>query len=185
MSGMFVSPTLPDVTPLRLERPKSPCVCALKPMPMPPSDADAKYVSEDCRVSLWTRLYHPDKDLWDWCNPVTTQLLCQPEYGSQDNFEKIPSIRPWIFTLSRRASVEFNGSGRMTFARLGTGRPTHMVIAKERRWNFLRKAINDQTDPPAHARPTGELLPGVSHRRPLQPHPGDGWRQGASLDLSL
>ena len=44
------------------------------------------------------------------------------------------------------------------------------------------KALNDQTDPTwPHAHVRLELLPGVSHRLPLQPHPGDGWRQVRAL----
>ena len=104
--------------------PKEPTVCATE------ADANAaitmqmlKYVSGGLPgLFMDVRLYHPDKDLWDWCNSGNhSSYYANLSMDPKDNFEKItfhPALD--LYFKSGGASVEFNAAAaEMTFARLG------------------------------------------------------------------
>ncbi len=68
------------------------------------------------------RLYHPDRDLWDWCNSGNhASWYAARSFEPAENFEKVtfhPALE--FYFKAGGASVEFDAAaGPMTFARLG------------------------------------------------------------------
>lgn len=136
--------------------PKEPMVCA--------TEADAfaavtmqllKYVSGGLpTLFMDVRLYHPDLDIWDWCNSGNhASWYAAQSYDPAENFRKItfhPALE--FYFKAGGASVEFDAApGQMTFARLGLwdGKP-YMVIVRGDSLDLpaeQRKALNAQTDP--------------------------------------
>jgi len=136
--------------------PKEPVVCA--------TEADAyaaltmqamKYLSGGLpTLFMDVRLYHPDRDLWDWCNSGNhASWYAARSDDPKRNFAKVtfhPAME--FYFKAGGASVEFDAApGEMTFARLGLwdDRP-YMVIARGEAVELPaeeRKAINAQTDP--------------------------------------
>ncbi|HHY97733.1 MAG TPA: hypothetical protein GX509_03225 [Firmicutes bacterium] len=136
--------------------PKEPMVCA--------TEADSyaaltmqvlKYISGGLSTLFMdVRLYHPDKDIWDWCNSGNhssyyASLSMKPE----ENFKKI-TFHPAMeyYFKAGGASVEFDAAAsKMTFARLGVwDEKPYMVIMSGESLELPeneRKALNAQTDP--------------------------------------
>ncbi len=136
--------------------PKEPVVCA--------TEADAyaavtmqmlKYISGGLpTLFMDVRLYHPDRDLWDWCNSGNhASWYAARSDDPAENFEKI-SFHPALefYFKAGGASVEFDAApGEMTFARLGLwdDKP-YMVIMLGEALELPpaeRKALNAMTDP--------------------------------------
>jgi len=136
--------------------PKEPTVCA--------TEADAyaavtmqlmKYASGGLpTLFMDVRLYHPDKDLWDWCNSGNhSSWYAAQSMDPKENFAKIrlhPALE--FYFKAGGASVEFDAApGEMTFARLGLwDQKPFMVIVRGESLELPaeeRKAINEQTDP--------------------------------------
>jgi L-fucose isomerase len=136
--------------------PKEPTVCA--------TEADAfaavtmqlmKYATGGLpTIFMDVRLYHPDRDLWDWCNSGNHASW----YAAQSddpavNFKTItlhPALK--FYFKAGGASVEFDARpGRMTFARLGLwDERLFMVIVGGEALRLsaeTRRALNAQTDP--------------------------------------
>jgi len=68
------------------------------------------------------RLYHPDRDLWDWCNSGNhASWYAARSFEPEENFKTItfhPALE--FYFKAGGASVEFDAApGKMTFARLG------------------------------------------------------------------
>jgi len=135
---------------------KEPTVCA--------TEADAyaavtmqlmKYVSGGLpTLFMDVRLYHPDKDLWDWCNSGNhASWYAAQSMDPKENFAKVhlhPALE--FYFKAGGASVEFDAApGTMTFARLGLwNEKPFMVIVRGESLGLSaeeRKAINDQTNP--------------------------------------
>lgn len=150
--------------------PKEPVVCA--------TEADAyaavtmqmlKYISGGLpTLFMDVRLYHPDKDLWDWCNSGNhSSYYAAQSMDPKDNFAKItfhPALE--FYFKAGGASVEFDAApGEMTFARLGlwNNEKLYMVIMHGESLDLPaeeRRAINAQTDPTwphVHARIDGSF----------------------------
>jgi tRNA nucleotidyltransferase/poly(A) polymerase/L-fucose isomerase-like protein len=148
--------------------PKEPIVCA--------TEADSyaamtmqvlKYISGGLpTLFMDVRLYHPDKDLWDWCNSGNhSSYYAARSMEPKDNFQHItfhPAME--FYFKAGGASVEFNaGPGELTFARLGlwNSDQLYMVIMRGESLDLTedeRKALNAQTDPTwphVHARIEG------------------------------
>ncbi|MBA7509802.1 L-fucose isomerase [subsurface metagenome] len=135
---------------------KEPTVCA--------TEADAyaavtmqllKYISGGLPILFMdVRLYHPDKDIWDFCNSGNhSSWYASQSFDPAENFKKI-TFHPALdfYFKAGGASVEFDAaSGQMTFARLGLWEDKpYMVIVRGESLNLQaeeRKKINDQTDP--------------------------------------
>jgi len=136
--------------------PKEPTVCA--------TEADAyaaitmqmlKYISGGLPVLFMdVRLYHPDKDIWDWCNSGNhASWYAAQSFDPKKNFNKVtfhPALE--FYFKAGGASVGFDAApGPMTFARLGLwDDKLYMVIVKGESLDLLseeRKKINQQTDP--------------------------------------
>ena len=100
------------------------------------------------------RLYHPDLDLWDWCNSGNhSSWFASHSFNPEDNFEKItfhPALE--FYFKAGGASVEFDAApGQYTFARLGLWdeRP-YMIIVRGEGLDLSakeRKRLNEMTDP--------------------------------------
>jgi len=136
--------------------PKEPTVCA--------TEADAyaavtmqlmKYLSGGYpTLFMDVRLYHPDKDLWDWCNSGNhASYFAAQSVTPRKNFQTI-SLHPALkyYFKAGGASVEFDAMpGPMTFARLGLWdeKPFMVIIAGEavKLPAKTRKALNEQTNP--------------------------------------
>jgi len=136
--------------------PKEPTVCA--------TEADAyaaltmqmlKYISRGLPVLFMdVRLYHPDKDIWDWCNSGNhASWYAAQSFDPVENFKKI-SFHPALefYFKAGGASVEFDAApGPMTFARLGLwDDQLYMVMVKGESLDLSpeeRQTINQQTDP--------------------------------------
>ena len=136
--------------------PKEPTVCA--------TEADAyaaitmqllKYVSGGLpTLFMDVRLYHPDRDIWDFCNSGNhASFYAQRSFDPKDNFKHItlyPALE--FYFKAGGASVSFDaGPGELTFARLGLwdDKP-YLVMAKGEVVDLPedeRKKIDDQTDP--------------------------------------
>ena len=136
--------------------PKEPTVCA--------TEADAyaaitmqllKYVSGGLpTLFMDVRLYHPDRDIWDFCNSGNhASFYAQRSFDPEDNFKHItlyPALE--FYFKAGGASVSFDaGPGELTFARLGLwdDKP-YLVMAKGEVVDLPedeRKKIDDQTDP--------------------------------------
>ncbi len=148
---------------------KEPTVCA--------TEADAysamtmqmlKYVSGGLpTLFMDVRLYHPEKDIWDWCNSGNhSSYYSKMSMDPEENFEKItfhPALE--FYFKAGGASVEFNAApGEMTFARLGLwDEEPYMVIMSGESLDLPeeeRKALNEETDPTwphVHARIDGSF----------------------------
>ncbi len=136
--------------------PKEPCVCA--------TEADSfaaltmqllKYVTGGLPVLFMdVRLYHPDRDLWDWCNSGNhASYYAECSFVPEENFRHI-TFHPAMeyYFKAGGASVEFDAApGPMTFARLGLWDDAiYMVIAAGEVVDLPaaeRKALNAETDP--------------------------------------
>ncbi|MCD6083806.1 L-fucose/L-arabinose isomerase family protein [Candidatus Aerophobetes bacterium] len=136
--------------------PKEPTVCA--------TEADAyaaitmqllKYVSGGLpTLFMDVRLYHPDRDIWDFCNSGNhASFYAQRSFDPEDNFKHItlyPALE--FYFKAGGASVSFDaGPGELTFARLGLwdDKP-YLVMAKGEVVDLPedeRKKIDAQTDP--------------------------------------
>jgi len=136
--------------------PKEPTVCA--------TEADAfaaltmqalKYASGGLpTLFMDVRLYHPDRDLWDFCNSGNhASWYASRSMDPRENFKKVtfhPALE--FYFKAGGASVEFDAApGEMTFARIGLwdDRP-YMVIALGESLGLPqeeRSALNAQTNP--------------------------------------
>ncbi|MFH1006587.1 MAG: fucose isomerase [Candidatus Latescibacterota bacterium] len=136
--------------------PKEPTVCA--------TEADAyaavtmqllKYISGGLpSLFMDVRLYHPESDLWDWCNSGNhASYYAAQSMDPKDNFAKVtfhPALK--FYFKAGGASVEFDAApGPMTFCRLGLwDEKPYMVIVSGQNAELSageRKRINDQTNP--------------------------------------
>ena len=114
-----------------------------------------KYISGGLPVLFMdVRLYHPDLDVWDFCNSGNhSSFYASLSNNPADNFEKI-TLHPALefYFKAGGASVEFNAAPcPLTFARLGLwdDKP-YMVIIKGESLSLpedVRKKINSETDP--------------------------------------
>ncbi len=104
--------------------PKESVVCATE------ADADAaltmqlmKYITGGLpTLFMDVRLYHPDLDLWDWCNSGNhASYYAAQSMNPEENFKTVtfhPALE--FYFKAGGASVEFDAKpGEMTFARLG------------------------------------------------------------------
>ncbi len=135
---------------------KEPTVCA--------TEADSlaavtmqllKYISGGLPVLFMdVRLYHPDKDLWDFCNSGNhASWYASRSMDPKENFKKI-TFHPALeyYFKAGGASVEFDAApGPITFARLGLwDDKLYMVIVLGEAVELPpeeRKAINEETNP--------------------------------------
>jgi L-fucose isomerase len=136
--------------------PKEPTVCA--------TEADAyaaitmqalKYISGGLpTLFMDVRLYHPELDIWDWCNSGNhASWYASRSWDAKENFKKItfhPALE--FYFKAGGASVEFDAApGKMTFARLGLWyEKLYMVITPGEVVDLPekdRKALNAQTNP--------------------------------------
>jgi len=136
--------------------PKEPTVCA--------TEADAfaaitmqalKYISGGLpTLFMDVRLYHPDLDIWDWCNSGNhSSWYAARSSDPKENFKTItfhPALE--FYFKAGGASVEFDAApGRMTFARLGLwDQKPYMVIVPGEVVDLpaeKRRELNAQTDP--------------------------------------
>ncbi len=136
--------------------PKEPTVCA--------TEADAlaavtmqilKYISGGLPVLFMdVRLYHPDKDIWDFCNSGNhSSWYASRSMDPKENFKKItfhPALE--FYFKAGGASVEFDAApGELTFARLGLwDDKLYMVIVLGESLDLPpeeRRALNEQTNP--------------------------------------
>lgn len=114
-----------------------------------------KYVSGGLPVLFMdVRLYHPDRDLWDFCNSGNhASWYASRSQNPAENFKKV-TLHPALefYFKAGGASVEFDAApGEMTFARLGiwddrlymTIVPGDVVELPAQE----RKALNEQTNP--------------------------------------
>lgn len=100
------------------------------------------------------RLYHPDLDLWDWCNSGNhSSYYAAQSMDPVENFKKItfhPALE--FYFKAGGASVEFDAApGPMTFCRLGLwDEKLYMLIVKGESLDLPaeeRKRLNAQTNP--------------------------------------
>jgi len=136
--------------------PKEPTICA--------TEADSlaavtmqllKYISGGLPVLFMdVRLYHPDRDLWDFCNSGNhASWYASRSMNPEENFKKVtfhPALE--FYFKAGGASVEFDAApGEITFARLGLWNDKlYMVIVPGESVELPpeeRKAINAQTNP--------------------------------------
>lgn len=105
-------------------------------------------------VFMDVRLYHPELDLWDFCNSGNhPSYFASRSLDPEENFKKItfhPAME--FYFKAGGASVEFDaGPGKMTFARLGLwDEKPYMVIVPGEVVELdeqTRKNLNNQTDP--------------------------------------
>lgn len=100
------------------------------------------------------RLYHPEEDIWDWCNSGNhASWYAERSDNPEENFKKI-TFHPALeyYFKAGGASVEFDAApGLMTFARIGLwDEKPYMVITRGESLDLpadKRKALNDQTNP--------------------------------------
>jgi len=127
--------------------PKEPVVCATE------ADSNAaitmqllKYVSGGLpSLFMDVRLYHPDLDLWDWCNSGNhASYYASQSMDPRENFEKItfhPALK--YYFKAGGASVEFDAApGRMTFCRLVIVRGESQQLDKQ-----TSKRLGEMTNP--------------------------------------
>jgi len=136
--------------------PKEPVVCSTE------ADANAavtmqllKYVTGGLpSLFMDVRLYHPDRDLWDWCNSGNhASWYAARSDDPAENFKTItfhPALE--FYFKAGGASVEFDAApGRMTFARLGLWdeKPYMVIIPGEAQQLPAEesRALKEQTDP--------------------------------------
>ena len=149
--------------------PKEPTVCS--------TEADSfaaltqqmlKYVSGGLpTLFMDVRLYHPELDLWDFCNSGNhASWYAARSWDAAENFKRItfhPALE--FYFKAGGASVEFDAAaGPLTFARLGVwDDQPYMVIAKGESVELpaeQRRALNAQTNPTwphVHARLAGSF----------------------------
>ncbi|NPV80677.1 MAG: hypothetical protein HPY52_10440 [Firmicutes bacterium] len=136
--------------------PKEPMVCA--------TEADSyaavtmqmmKYISGGLpTLFMDVRLYHPDLDIWDWCNSGNhSSYYAALSMDPRENFKKItfhPALE--FYFKAGGASMEYDAApAKMTFARLGVwdDKP-YMVIMSGESVELpadVRKKLNSETDP--------------------------------------
>ncbi len=114
-----------------------------------------KYISGGLPVLFMdVRLYHPDRDLWDFCNSGNhASWYASRSMDPKENFKKVtfhPALE--FYFKAGGASVEFDAApGEITFARLGLWDDRlYMVIVPGEAVELPpeeRKALNAQTDP--------------------------------------
>ncbi len=114
-----------------------------------------KYVSGGLPVLFMdVRLYHPDLDVWDFCNSGNhASFYAALSYKPEENFAKItfhPALE--FYFKAGGASVEFDAAaGILTFARLGLWNDTpYMVIIRGESLSLpedVRRKINSETNP--------------------------------------
>ena len=114
-----------------------------------------KYISGGLpSLFMDVRLYHPDLDIWDWCNSGNhSSWYAARSFDPAENFKHItfhPALE--FYFKAGGASVEFDAMpGEMTFARMGLwDEKPYMVITKGESLDLpaeQRKMINAQTDP--------------------------------------
>jgi len=136
--------------------PKEPTVCA--------TEADAfaavtmqllKYISGGLpTLFMDVRLYHPDLDLWDWCNSGNhASWYAARSDDPAENFKTItfhPALE--FYFKAGGASVEFDAAaGEMTFCRLGLwdDKPLMVIVRGEAVELSAeeRRRINEMTNP--------------------------------------
>ena len=135
---------------------KEPTVCA--------TEADSlaavtmqllKYISGGLPVLFMdVRLYHPDRDIWDFCNSGNhASWYASRSMDPRENFKKV-TFHPALeyYFKAGGASVEFDAApGEITFARLGLWEDKlYMVIVLGEAVELPpeeRKALNAQTNP--------------------------------------
>ena len=136
--------------------PKEPTVCS--------TEADTyaaitmqllKYLSGGLpTIFMDVRLYHPDLDIWDWCNSGNhPSYFAARSLDPKENFKKI-TLHPALefYFKAGGASVEFDAApGEMTFARLGLwDQKPYMVIVPGEVVELdeeTRRRINEETNP--------------------------------------
>ena len=153
---------IPDVAEMLLNDPydwhgpKEPTVCA--------TEADfyaavtmqlMKYVSGGLpTIFMDVRLYHPDLDVWDFCNSGNhPSYFARRSFDPKENFERVtfhPALE--FYFKAGGASVEFDAApGPMTFARLGLwDEKPYMVIVRGEVLDLpedVRRRINEETNP--------------------------------------
>lgn len=114
-----------------------------------------KYISGGLPVLFMdVRLYHADKDIWDFCNSGNhASWYASQSFDPVENFKKItfyPALE--FYFKAGGASITFDASpGQITFARLGLwDNKPYMVIVRGESLGLPteeRKRINNQTDP--------------------------------------
>ncbi|MCD6506467.1 fucose isomerase [Candidatus Poribacteria bacterium] len=136
--------------------PKEPTVCS--------TEADTyaaitmqllKYLSGGLpTIFMDVRLYHPDLDIWDWCNSGNhPSYFAARSFDPKENFKKI-TLHPALefYFKAGGASVEFDAApGEVTFARLGLwDQKPYMVIVPGEVVELdeeTRRRINEETNP--------------------------------------
>jgi len=153
---------IPDVAEMLLNDPydwngiKEPTVCS--------TEADSfgaltmqilKYISGGLPVLFMdVRLYHPDLNIWDFCNSGNhASWYASRSFDPKENFKKVtlyPALE--FYFKAGGASVSFDaGPGPLTFARLGIWNDKiYMVIVRGESVELNeeeRKRINSETNP--------------------------------------
>jgi L-fucose isomerase len=114
-----------------------------------------KYISGGLPVLFMdVRLYHQDKNLWDFCNSGNhASYYAMQNTNPEENFQKI-TFHPAMeyYFKAGGASVEFDAAhGKLTFARLGLwNEKLYMAIVTGESVDLPpeeRKNLNKQTDP--------------------------------------
>jgi L-fucose isomerase len=136
--------------------PKEPTVCATEADSLAAMTMQLlKYVSGGLPVLFMdVRLYHPDKDIWDFCNSGNhASWYASRSMNPKENFKKV-TFHPALeyYFKAGGASVEFDAApGPITFARLGLWNDKlYMVIVQGEAVDLPpeeRKALNEQTNP--------------------------------------
>jgi L-fucose isomerase len=100
------------------------------------------------------RLYHPELDVWDFCNSGNhASWYVSRSFNPKDNLKKVtlhPALE--LYFKAGGASVSFDaGPGELTFARLGLfNDKIYMIIVKGQSIELdeeTRRRINAETDP--------------------------------------
>ncbi|MFQ3548547.1 MAG: fucose isomerase [Armatimonadota bacterium] len=114
-----------------------------------------KYVSGGLpTLFMDVRLYHPELDIWDWCNSGNhSSFYAAQSFNAEENFKKItfhPALK--FYFKAGGASVEFDAApGEMTYARMGIwDEKPFMFVCKGEAVELSaeeRKRINAETDP--------------------------------------
>jgi len=114
-----------------------------------------KYVSGGYpTLFMDVRLYHPDRDLWDFCNSGNhASYYAKRSWKAEENFQKItfhPALE--FYFKAGGASVEFDAApGKLTFARLGLWNEKPFLVIVDGEVQDLdaetRQKLNAQTDP--------------------------------------
>lgn len=114
-----------------------------------------KYISGGLPVLFMdVRLYHPDRDIWDFCNSGNhASWYASRSMDPRENLNKV-TLHPALeyYFKAGGASVEFDAApGEITFARLGLWEDKlYMVIVLGEAVELPpeeRKALNEQTNP--------------------------------------